>query len=61
LVRHGSETGTLSVQGEERDFAGGGPWVALGHSRVIVTDGALKLEADGDLRVGGVELRLLDE
>lgn len=64
---NGPETGTLSVQGEERDtfhatsFAGGSPWVALGPYRVSVTDGSLKLEADGDLRVGGLELRLLDE
>jgi hypothetical protein len=64
---NGSETGTLSVQGEERDtfqatsFSGSGPWVALGPSRVMVTDAALKLAADGDLRIGGVELRLLDE
>jgi hypothetical protein len=64
---NGSETGTLSVQDEERDtfhatsFAGGSPWVALGPYRVTVTDGALKLAADGDLRIGGVELRLLDE
>jgi hypothetical protein len=64
---NGSETGTLSVQGEERDtfharsFAGASPWAALGPYRVSVTDGALTLAADGDLRIGGVELRLLDE
>ena len=63
----GGETGTLVVQGEERDtfraqsFAGGGPWVPLGPYRVSVTDGALKLAAKGDLRVGGIELRTLDE
>jgi hypothetical protein len=63
----GAETGTLSVQDEERDafratsFAGGGPWVALGPYRVTVSDGKLKLAAKGDLRIGGIELRLLDE
>lgn len=64
---NGSETGTLSVQGEERDvfqatsYAGGSPWVALGPYRVEVSDGALTLAGDGDLRLGGIELRLLDE
>ena len=63
----GAETGTLSVQDEERDtfhatsFAGGGPWVPLGPYRLQVTDGKLKLAANGDLRIGGIELRLLDE
>jgi hypothetical protein len=63
----GAETGTLKVQDEARDtfhatsFAGGGPWVALGPYRVEVTNGKLKLAAAGDLRLGGFELRLLDE
>jgi len=64
---NGSEQGTLTVQGEERDtfqatsFAGGGPWVALGPYRVTVTDGQIELAAKGDLRIGGLELRVLDE
>ena len=64
---NGPETGTLSVQGEERDtfhatsFAGGSPWAGLGPYRVSVTDGTLKFAVDGDLRLGGFELRLLDE
>jgi hypothetical protein len=63
----GAETGTLKVQDTERDafhaisFAGGGPWVALGPYRVTVANGQLKLGAKGDLRIGGIELRLLDE
>ena len=63
----GAETGTLKVQDQTLDtfqatsFAGGGPWVPLGPYRITVTNGQLKLAALGDLRVGGIELRLLDE
>jgi hypothetical protein len=63
----GAETGSFKAQGETLDafhatsFAGGGPWVALGPYRVTVSDGQLKLGAQGDLRLGGIELRLLDE
>ncbi len=63
----GAETGTLKVQDTDRDtfharsFAGGGPWVALGPYRVAVANRELKLAARGDLRIGGIELRLLDE
>lgn len=63
----GSETGTLRVQGEDVDrfrclsFEGGGPWAPLGPYRVAVDDGQLTLGAQGILRVGGFELRRLDE
>jgi hypothetical protein len=63
----GAETGTLKVQDTVLDtfqatsFAGGGPWVALGPYRVTVANAQLKLAAVGDLRVGGIELRVLDE
>jgi hypothetical protein len=63
----GGDTGTLSINGEERDrfhaqsFQGGSPWVALGPYRLGVTDGKLLLAAEGKLRLGGLELRLLDE
>jgi hypothetical protein len=63
----GGELGTLQAQGQDLDafhaqsFAGGGPWVALGPYRVSVTDGKLQLGGKGDLRVGGFELRTLDE
>ena len=63
----GAEVGTLKVQGEALDafhatsFAGGGPWVALGPYRVTISDGQLKLGAQGDPRLGGIELRLFDE
>lgn len=63
----GAETGTLKVQDQTLDtfhatsFEGGGPWVGMGPYRVVVANGQLKLAAAGDLRVGGMELRLLDE
>lgn len=63
----GGETGTLQAQGQDLDafhaqsFAGGGPWVPLGPYRVSVTNGTLELGGKGDLRVGGFELRTLDE
>lgn len=63
----GAETGTLTAQDQDLDafraqsFAGGGPWVPLGPYRVSVTNGELKLGAQGDLRIGGFELRTLDE
>jgi hypothetical protein len=63
----GGETGTLTIDGDPRDvfraqsFNGGGPWVALGPYRVEVEQAALQLGATGTLRVGGFELRLLDE
>ncbi|HVY29168.1 MAG TPA: hypothetical protein VHB79_21565 [Polyangiaceae bacterium] len=63
----GGEAGTLSAQDQDLDafraqsFAGGGPWVPLGPYRVSITSGELKLGANGDLRVGGFELRTLDE
>lgn len=63
----GGETGTLRVNDVALDrfraqsFQGGSPWVAMGPYRVTVDDGALKLGAEGVLRVGGFELRTLDE
>ena len=63
----GAETGTLKVQDQTLDtfhatsFAGGGPWVPLGPYRITVANGQLKLGAVDDLRIGGIELRLLDE
>jgi hypothetical protein len=35
--------------------------VPLGPFRVKVSNGQLKLAPDGDVRVGGIEFRLLDE
>jgi len=64
---NGAETGTLKVQDQTLDtfqatsFAGGGPWVGLGPYRITLASGQLKLASVGDLRVGGIELRLLDE
>ena len=61
------DTGTLRLDEHERDrfhaqsFQGGSPWVALGPYRIDVTTGTLRLAAQGTLRVGGLELRLLDE
>lgn len=63
----GGETGTLTAQDQDLDafraqsFAGGGPWVPLGPYRVTISNGELKLGAKGDLRIGGFELRALDE
>jgi hypothetical protein len=63
----GSETGTLQVQGTDRDtfhatsFAGGSPWVALGPYRITIDKGQLTLAAKNDLRLGGFELRTIDE
>jgi hypothetical protein len=63
----GGEIGTLRLLGETKDrfhaqsSEGGGPWVALGPYRISVDDGMLELGAQGILRVGGFELRKLDE
>jgi hypothetical protein len=63
----GGEQGALVLDGVERDqfqatsYQGGGPWVALGPYRITIDDGAIEIGATGSLRVGGLELRLLDE
>jgi hypothetical protein len=63
----GSETGTLYAQEKRLDafrcqsFAGGSPWAALGPYRITVADGELKFRSEGVVRVGGFELRRLDE
>jgi hypothetical protein len=64
----GTQTGTLQVQGRDldtfRSFAaddGAAPWAALGPYRVTVADEQLSLGARGVLRIGGFELRYLDE
>jgi hypothetical protein len=63
----GSETGRLTLQGIDRDrfhatsWNGASPWVALGPYRITIDDGQLTLGATDDLRLGGFELRLLDE
>jgi hypothetical protein len=63
----GGDTGTLSLNDEQRDrfhaqsFQGGSPWVPLGPYRIEITDGMLRLASQGQLRLGGLEFRLLDE
>jgi hypothetical protein len=63
----GSETGTLFAQAQKLDtfrcqsFEGGSPWAPLGPYRITVDDGELELSSEGVVRVGGFELRRLDE